>query len=37
VSGVFAADDTDSFIDFLRSLDGVQVEVTSARIRVSRK
>jgi transmembrane sensor len=37
VSGVFAADDTESFIDFLRSLDGVHVEVTPARIRVSRK
>ena len=34
VSGVFAADDTDSFIAFLRSLDGVGVEVTSTRIRV---
>jgi transmembrane sensor len=37
VSGVFAADDTESFIAFLRSLDGVRVEVTPARIRVSRK
>ena len=34
VSGVFAADDTDSFIAFLRSLEGVGVEVTSTRIRV---
>ena len=34
VSGVFAADDTDSFIVFLRSLEGVGVEVTSTRIRV---
>jgi transmembrane sensor len=34
VSGVFAADDTDSFIEFLRSLEGVGVEVTSTRIRV---
>jgi transmembrane sensor len=37
VSGVFAADDTESFIDFLRSLDGVHVEVTPTSIRVSRK
>jgi transmembrane sensor len=37
VSGVFAADDTESFIAFLRSLDGVRVEVTPTRIRVSRK
>lgn len=37
VSGVFAADDTDSFIAFLRSLEGVQVEVTPTQIRVSRK
>jgi transmembrane sensor len=36
VSGVFAADDTDSFIVFLRSLEGVGVEVTSTRIRVFR-
>jgi transmembrane sensor len=34
VSGVFAADDTESFIAFLRSLDGVRVEVTATRIRV---
>jgi transmembrane sensor len=34
VSGVFAADDSDSFIAFLRSLEGVGVEVTSTRIRV---
>ena len=37
VSGVFAADDTESFITFLRSLDGVQVGVTATQIRVSRK
>lgn len=34
VSGVFAADDTDSFIAFLKSLEGVGVEITSNRIRV---
>jgi transmembrane sensor len=37
ISGVFATDDTDAFIAFLRSLDGVHVEVTSARIRVSQQ
>jgi transmembrane sensor len=37
VSGVFATDDTDAFIAFLRSLDGVHVEVTSAWIRVSQQ
>jgi transmembrane sensor len=37
VSGVFAADDTESFIAFLRSLDGVKVEVTPTKIRVSHK
>jgi transmembrane sensor len=34
VSGVFAADDTESLIAFLKSLEGVGVEVTSSRIRV---
>ena len=34
ISGVFAADDSESFVAFLRSLDGVRVEVTSTRIRV---
>jgi transmembrane sensor len=36
ISGVFATDDTDAFIAFLRSLKGVQVEVTATRIRVSK-
>ena len=36
ISGVFATDDTDAFIAFLRSLKGVRVEVTPTRIRVSR-
>jgi transmembrane sensor len=36
ISGVFATDDTDAFIAFLRSLKGVRVEVTETRIRVSR-
>jgi transmembrane sensor len=34
VSGVFAADDMESFIAFLRSLDGVSVELTPAGIDV---
>jgi transmembrane sensor len=34
ISGVFSADDTETFIAFLRSLDGVRVEVTAQRIRV---
>jgi len=36
VSGVFAADDTESFVAFLRTLDGVRVEATPQRIRVYR-
>jgi transmembrane sensor len=36
ISGVFATDDTDAFIAFLRSLKTVRVEVTETRIRVSR-
>ncbi len=35
ISGVFATDDTDAFVAFLRSLKGVHVEVTATRIRVS--
>jgi transmembrane sensor len=35
ISGVFSIDDTDAFIAFLRSLNGVHVEVTATRIRVS--
>jgi transmembrane sensor len=34
VSGVFSVDDTESFIAFLRNLEGVSVEVTPTRIRV---
>jgi transmembrane sensor len=37
ISGVFATDDTDAFIAFLRSLEGVRVEVTPTRIRVSQR
>jgi transmembrane sensor len=36
ISGVLSADNTESLVAFLRSLDGVKVEVTSTRIRVSR-
>jgi transmembrane sensor len=35
ISGVFRTDDIDAFIAFLRSLDGVHVEVTARRIRVT--
>ena len=37
VSGTFAADDTAAFVAFLRSLDGVQVDVGPTRTRVWRK
>jgi transmembrane sensor len=37
VSGVFSTDDPEEFLAFLRSLDGVQVEVTPTQIRVSQK
>jgi transmembrane sensor len=36
ISGVFTTDDIDGFIGFLRSLEGVHVDVTATRIRVSR-
>jgi len=36
ISGVFATDDLEAFIAFLRSLKGVRVEVTETRIRVLR-
>jgi len=35
ISGVFTTDDTAAFVAFLRSLDGVRVEVTSTRVIVS--
>jgi transmembrane sensor len=37
ISGVFATDNSAAFIAFLRSLDGVRVEVTEQRIVVSHK
>jgi transmembrane sensor len=36
ISGSFATDDTESFIAFLRTLEGVRVEVTTTGFRVSR-
>ena len=36
ISGVFATDDVDAFVAFLRSLAGVRVDVTTTRIRVTR-
>jgi transmembrane sensor len=35
ISGVFATDDPEAFVAFLRSLKGVRLEVTTTRIRVS--
>ncbi len=37
ISGVFAIDDTEAFVAFLRSLAGVRVEVTPTRILVSKR
>jgi len=37
ISGVFAIDDTEAFVAFLRSLDNVRVEETTQVIRVSQK
>jgi transmembrane sensor len=37
ISGVFSIEDSEAFIAFLRSLDGVQVDVSDTRIRVSQK
>jgi transmembrane sensor len=37
ISGVFATDDSEAFIAFLRSLNGVHVEITATRIRVSQE
>jgi hypothetical protein len=36
ISGVFTTDDPAAFIAFLRSMEGVQVEETATRFRVSR-
>jgi transmembrane sensor len=37
ITGVFSIDDTEEFLAFLRTLDGVRVDVTATQIRVSRK
>lgn len=37
VSGVFATDDPESFLAFLRTLEGVRVEVTATQVRVFRR
>ena len=37
ISGVFSVDDSEAFVAFLRSLDGVRVEVTDTTVRVSQR
>lgn len=37
ISGVFLVDDSGAFVAFLRSLEGVQVEETDTRVRVSQR
>jgi transmembrane sensor len=37
ITGVFSIDDTEEFVAFLRTLDGVRVDVTATQIRVSKK
>ena len=37
VSGIFSTDDPEEILAFLRSLEGVRVDVTATQIRVSRK
>ena len=37
VSGIFSTDDPEEFLAFLRSLEGVRIDATKTRIRVSRK
>ena len=37
ISGTFSIDDTESFVAFLRAMEGVRVEVTATRIRVSKR
>ena len=37
ISGVFTTDDSEAFVAFLRSLQGVHVEVTATQIRVSKE
>jgi transmembrane sensor len=35
ITGVFSIDDTEEFLEFLRTLEGVRVDVTATQIRVS--
>ena len=37
ISGTFSVDDTESFVAFLRAMEGVRIEVTATRIRVSKR
>ncbi len=37
ITGTFSIDDTEEFLAFLRTLDGVHVDVTATQIRVSKK
>ena len=37
ITGTFSIDDREEFLAFLRSLDGVRVEVTATQVRVSKK
>jgi len=37
ITGVFSTDDSEEFLAFLRSLDGVRVDVTATQINVSQK
>jgi transmembrane sensor len=37
ISGVFAIDNSDTLVDFLRSLEGVRVDVTATNVLVSQK
>jgi transmembrane sensor len=37
ITGVFSTDDSEEFLAFLRSLEGVKVDVTATRIEVSQK
>jgi transmembrane sensor len=37
ITGTFSIDDTEEFLAFLRTLDGVRVDVTATQIRVSKK
>ena len=37
ITGTFSIDNTEEILAFLRSLDGVSVDVTETQIRVSKK